>query len=153
MLNRTYPNCTIRFTAMLMFGLLISFSSFAQVSSDTCTMPAYPEIKFAPASITLSQAAKNSLTAIAKKLKTSPGCNLSVIAHGYKTVKAQQLGWDRIMNVMEYLYAQGIPEERLLFSNGYEGNPNTVELVATMEDGPHLVPPPYPPASKRKKTK
>ena len=57
------------------------------------------------------------------------------------------------MTVIEYLYSKGIPEDQFIFTIGYEGDPLLVDLVATMEDGPTKIPPPYPPVSKIKRVK
>ncbi len=148
-----YAMSFVRFTTILFLLLVMSLASFAHTTSDTCKIPSSPGVKFIPSGIVLSTAAKNTLNGMAKKLKDNPTCRLNVIGHGYATYKAQQLGWDRVMTVIEYLYTKGIPEDQFIFTIGYDGNPNLVDLVATMEDGPTKIPPPYPPASKIKRVK
>ena len=148
-----YTISFVRCITMFFLLLMMSLTSFAHTSSDTCKIPASPGVKFSPSGIVLSTAAKNTLNGMAKKLKVNPTCRINVIGHGYNTYKAQQLGWDRVMTVIEYLYSKGVPEEQFIFTIGYDGDPNLVDLVATMEDGPTKIPPPYPPASKIRRVK
>ena len=148
-----YAMSFVRCTTVFYLLLVMSLSSFAYTPADTCKIPSSPGVKFIPSSIVLSTAAKNTLNGMAKKLKDNPTCRLNVIGHGYNSYKAQQLGWDRVMTVIEYLYTKGVPEEQFIFTIGYDGDPNLVDLVPTMEDGPSKIPPPYPPASKIKRVK
>jgi len=39
---------------------------------------------------------------------------------------------------------QGSSESRLVFSDGQDGDVNTVDLLGTTEDGPNTVPAPHP---------
>ena len=142
-----------RFATIVFILLIVSFSAFAQTGPDTCTIAKSPGIRFAGSGILLSTTARNTLTAMAKKLKAAPYCKLAVRSHGANSYKTQQLGWDRTMTVIEYLYSKGIPEDQLVFQYGYEGDPNLVELITSMEDGPPTVPPPFPGLSKRLKPK
>lgn len=148
-----YAMSVVRCATIFCLLLVMSLVSFADTPSDTCKIPSSPGVKFIPSGIVLSTAAKNTLNGMVKKLKANPSCKLNVIGHGYNTYKAQQLGWDRVMTIIEYLYAKGIPEGQFIFTIGYDGDPNLVDLVPTMEDGPGKIPPPYPPASKIKRVK
>lgn len=148
-----YAMSFVRCSTTFYLLLVMSLTSFAHTPSDTCKIAASPGVKFISSGIVLGTAAKNTLNDMAKKLKANPSCKLNVIAHGYNTYKAQQLGWDRVMTVIEYLYSKGIPEDQFIFTIGYEGDPLLVDLVATMEDGPPRIPPPYAPVSKIRRVK
>jgi len=62
-----------------------------------------------------------------------------------------QLGWDRVNTVIKYLVEQqGISESRLIFSLSDGGDPNTVDLIGTTEEGPNTIPSPFPQYQKSK---
>ena len=55
------------------------------------------------------------------------------------------MSWDRVNAVMKFLVEkQGIADNRIIFEYGTEGDPNTVDLMPTTENGPNSVPAPHP---------
>jgi hypothetical protein len=65
----------------------------------------------------------------------------------------QQLSWDRVNTVINYLVEkQGISSDRLIFKYGETGgDPNTIDLRAAQGDeGPNTVPAPHPNLRKSK---
>ena len=55
------------------------------------------------------------------------------------------------MLVIRYLVEkQGISDNRIIFEYGTEGDPLTVDLMGTTEEGPNTVPAPHPNLQKSK---
>ena len=88
----------------------------------------------------------------AQKLNDNQGCNVTVNDY-YKASdkRSQQLSWDRVNTVIKYLVEQqGISESRLIFNLNAGGDPNTVDMMGTTEQGPNSVPAPFPNLQKSK---
>ena len=66
--------------------------------------------------------------------------------HGGASKREQQLSWDRVESVINYLVEkQGISRDRFVFKYGEEGDSNTVDLQdCSGEEGPNMVPAPHP---------
>ena len=79
-----------------------------------------------------------------KIAKRNPACKLKVMGYGATSNKVQTTSWDRVYSVMMYLIKKGYKKDLLIFIYGMEGDPNTVDLVATTEEGPDMVPVPNP---------
>jgi len=110
-----------------------------------CDLGMLPSIQFTGKSVSISTAAQSSLSAVAQQLQSNPDCRVRVVGHGASDKRAQQLSWDRTNAVIRYLVEkQGISESRFIFSYGQEGDPNTVDLEGTTEEGPNTVPAPNP---------
>jgi OmpA-OmpF porin, OOP family len=115
------------------------------VVSGDCKITDLPSIQFRGNTVKLSRDAESILASIASQLKANPGCRVRVSGHGPSNKAAQQLSWDRVNAIVRYLVErQGIADNRIIFEYGTEGDPNTVDLMGTTEEGPNSVPAPHP---------
>jgi outer membrane protein OmpA-like peptidoglycan-associated protein len=113
-------------------------------NAGECSIGALPSVQF-KGSTKLSKNAQAVLASAAAKLRATPACNVKVIGYGASSKSAQQQSWERVNAVIMYLVEkQGIAESRLLFVYAQDGDPNTVDLQGTTEDGPNSVPAPHP---------
>ena len=112
-----------------------------------CGIGDLPSITFTGRSVTLSRDAQALLASVAQKLRNSPTCRIAVIGYGESSKAAQQLSWDRVNAVINYLVdREGISADRFIWRSGQTGGAeNTVDLQdATGEEGPNTVPAPHP---------
>jgi len=113
-----------------------------------CNMSSVPSISFIKGSTKLSTDAQTLLASTADRLKNNPACKLVVSGYAEASKVSQQLSWDRVNAVINFLVEkQGISSDRLVFKYGQSaGDLNTVDLSATAEvtDGPNTVPAPHP---------
>jgi outer membrane protein OmpA-like peptidoglycan-associated protein len=113
-----------------------------------CNMSTVPRISFAKGTSKLSTDAQALLASTADRLKNNPACKLVVTGYAEESKASQQLSWDRVSAVINYLSEkQGISSERFVFKYGQSaGDLNTVDLNATGEvtEGPNTVPAPHP---------
>ena len=112
-----------------------------------CGIGDLPSISFSGRSVTLSNDAKALLASVAQKMRNNPNCVVAVMGYGVSSKAAQQLSWDRVNAVINYLTEkEGITSGRFIFRYGQEGgDENTVDLKdATGEEGPNTVPAPHP---------
>ena len=122
----------------------------AAVPVATCSekMGALPSISFKAKSNNLSDDAKAVLSTVAAKLRNNPGCKVVVIGYCSSDKREQQLSWDHVNAVINYMVdKEGISADRFIFNYGQEGGDcNTVDLRAAAdgEDGPNMVEPPHP---------
>jgi outer membrane protein OmpA-like peptidoglycan-associated protein len=109
---------------------------------------ALPSVSFKTGSNKLSDDAMAVLATVASKLRNNPGCKVVVIGYCSSSKKEQQLSWDHVNAVINYLVdKEGISADRFIFNYGQEGGDcNTVDLRAANEgeDGPNMVEPPHP---------
>ena len=109
---------------------------------------ALPSVSFKANSTKLSDDAKAVLSTVAAKLRNNPGCKVVVIGYCASDKKQQQLSWDHVNAVINYLVdKEGVSADRFIFNYGQEGGDcNTVDLraAAAGEDGPNTVEPPHP---------
>jgi outer membrane protein OmpA-like peptidoglycan-associated protein len=116
----------------------------------TCAekLGALPSVAFKAGSNKLSDDAKAVLSTVAAKLRNNPGCKAVVIGYCSSNKKEQQLSWDHVNAVINYMVdKEGISADRFIFNYGQEGGDcNTVDLRAAAEgeDGPNNVEPPHP---------
>lgn len=107
-----------------------------------------PNVHFKPKSTKLDDDAKAVLATVAAKLRNEPGCKVVVIGYCSSDKKQQQLSWDHVNAVINYLVdKEGINADRFIFNYGQEGGDcDTVDLRAAAEgeDGPNTVEPPHP---------
>ena len=114
-------------------------------SSDCISTDDLPSIPFNNGSAKLSNEAIVLLETVALKLKANPQCKIKISAHGSMNKMDQQLSWDKANSVNRYLVQRtGIAPSRIIFEYGTEGNPDTVDLIFTTEDGPNTQPAPHP---------
>lgn len=111
-----------------------------------CTIGSLPSVQFASGSVALNSSANSILDAAASQIKANPNCKICVVGHGGASKREQQLSWDRVNAVINYLVEnQGISRDRFVFKYGEEGDANTVDLQdCTGEEGPNMVPAPHP---------
>jgi len=112
-----------------------------------CSIGDLPSITFKGRTVTLSKDNKALLATAAEKMRNNPNCKVAVIGYGESSKAAQQLSWDRVNAVINYLVEkEGISSDRFIFRYGQSGGEeNTVDLKdATGEEGPNTVPAPHP---------
>jgi outer membrane protein OmpA-like peptidoglycan-associated protein len=112
-----------------------------------CNVGDLPSITFKGRSVVLSKDAQALLASTAEKLKNNPNCKIAVIGYGESSKAAQQLSWDRVNAVINYLVEkEGLNADRFIFRYGQSGGEeNTVDLKdGTGEEGPNTVPAPHP---------
>jgi|GEM_PF-2871636 len=131
---------------ILMLFLCISFTMTfygQKADANLCNITDLPSVQFRSNSSKLLPSAQGILTSVGNQLKNNPTCKAKVTGYGDASKRGQQLSWDRVNAVIKYLVEEmGISEDRCLFLYGQSGNPNTVDLMPTTEDGPHSVPAP-----------
>ncbi|HUR66015.1 MAG TPA: OmpA family protein [Chitinophagaceae bacterium] len=122
----------------------------AVVAEKTCSekLGALPSVSFKAKSNALSDDAKAVLSTVAAKLRNNPGCKVVVIGYCSSDKREQQLSWDHVNAVINYMVdKEGISADRFIFNYGQEGGDcNTVDIRAAAEgeDGPNTVEPPHP---------
>lgn len=115
------------------------------VQPGDCKISDLPSIQFKGSTVKLSKDAEAILAGVANQLKANPGCKVRVSGHGASNKQAQQLSWDRVNAVIRFMVErQGISDNRIIFEYGTEGDPQTVDLMGTTEEGPNSVPAPHP---------
>ena len=113
-----------------------------------CAIGDLPSVSFKSNSAAISKDAQAVLETVAGRMRNSPNCKVVVAGYGEPSKASQQLSWDRVNAVINYLVdKQGISIDRFVFRFGQtEGDPNTVDLRAATEgeEGPNTVPAPHP---------
>ncbi len=115
--------------------------------SSGCNIGDLPSVQFRARSVALSNDAKALLTSAAQRIRSNPTCRIAVVGYCSSTKSEQQLSWDRVNAVINYLVEkEGISSDRLIFKYGEPGGDcNTVDLRdGTQEEGPTTVPAPFP---------
>ena len=116
----------------------------------TCAeqLGALPSVSFKASSNNLTDDAKAVLSTVAAKMRNTPGCKVVVIGYCSSDKRQQQLSWDHVNKVINYLVdKEGISADRFIFNYGQaDGDCNTVDLRAAAEgeDGPNNIEPPHP---------
>lgn len=117
------------------------------VVGTRCNIGDLPSVTFRARSVALSNDAKALLASAAQRIKSNPNCRIAVVGYCSSTKSEQQLSWDRVNAIINYLVEQeGIGSDRLIFKYGEPGGDcNTVDLRdGTNEEGPNTVPAPFP---------
>jgi outer membrane protein OmpA-like peptidoglycan-associated protein len=127
----------------------------AVVESDCASkLGALPSITFPNKSVTVSNDAKSLLATVASRMRNNSECKVVVIGYCSSDKREQQLSWDRVNAVINYLVEkEGISADRFIFQYGQDGGDcNTVDLrgAAAGEEGPNTVPAPHPNLRKNK---
>jgi outer membrane protein OmpA-like peptidoglycan-associated protein len=109
---------------------------------------ALPSVTFTGRSVSLNKDAQSLLATVGSRMRNNPECKVVVVGYCNSTKQEQQLSWDRVNAVINYLVEkEGISSDRFIFQYGQEGGDcNTVDLrgAATGEEGPNTVPAPHP---------
>ncbi|MES2648592.1 MAG: OmpA family protein [Bacteroidota bacterium] len=110
-----------------------------------CNIGSLPSVQFT-SGVAVNTAGQSILDAAAAQIKANPACKICVVGHGGASKREQQLSWDRVESVINYLVEkQGISRDRFVFKYGEEGDNNTVDLQdCSGEEGPNMVPAPHP---------
>ena len=117
------------------------------VGKSKCNIGSLPSITFKGKSVTLSNDAKALLASVAQKMKENSECKVAVVGYCSSSKSEQQLSWDRVNAIINYLVdKEGISDTRFVFKFGEEGGDcNTVDLMdGTNDEGPTTVPAPHP---------
>jgi outer membrane protein OmpA-like peptidoglycan-associated protein len=117
------------------------------IAGTRCNIGDLPSVTFRARSVALSNDAKALLASAAQRIKANPNCRIAVVGYCSSTKSEQQLSWDRVNAIINYLVEQeGIGSDRLIFKYGEPGGDcNTVDLRdGTNEEGPTTVPAPFP---------
>jgi outer membrane protein OmpA-like peptidoglycan-associated protein len=113
-----------------------------------CDLGDLPSVTFKGNSATVSKDAEAVLTTVADKMRNSPECKVVVTGYGEPSKSSQQLSWDRVNAVINYMVdKQGISSDRFIFRFGETGgDATTVDIRAATESdaGPNTVPAPHP---------
>jgi outer membrane protein OmpA-like peptidoglycan-associated protein len=130
------PDCCKVIDSLLQYGI-----------RGRCNIGDLPSITFKGKTVTLSNDAKALLASVAQKMRDNSECKVAVVGYCSSSKSEQQLSWDRVNAVINYLVdKEGIGTDRFIFKYGQEGGDcNTVDLKdGTQEEGPTTVPAPHP---------
>ena len=123
-------------------------------SDCAISMGPLPSVTFKQGAIKISDDAKALLATVGSRLRNSPECKVVVVGYCSSNKREQQLSWDRVNAVINYLVEkEGLSADRFIFQYGQEGGDcNTVDLRAAGEGeaGPNTVPAPHPNLRKNK---
>jgi outer membrane protein OmpA-like peptidoglycan-associated protein/opacity protein-like surface antigen len=118
------------------------------VKSCVTMIGSLPSLAFRSGSVALDANAKSALATVAARLRNNPGCKIVVSGYCASSKREQQLSWDRVNAVINYMVdSEGMTPDRFIFNYGQEGGDcNTVDMRAANdgEDGPNTVEPPHP---------
>ena len=118
-----------------------------------CGIGDLPSVSFKARTVTLSNDTKAVLASVAEKMRNNAACRVAVVGYGESNKAAQQLSWDRVNGVINYMVEkEGISQDRFVFKYGQgDGAADTVDLrEATSDDVPNSVPAPSPNLRKKK---
>lgn len=118
-----------------------------------CNIGDLPSITFKGKGVALNNDAKALIAGVASKIRDNSECKIAVIGYCASSKSEQQLSWDRVNAVINYLVEkEGISADRFIFKYGQEGGDcNTVDLRdGTQEEGPNTVPAPHPNLRRRR---
>ena len=87
------------------------------VKKAGCGIGDLPSVSFTGRSVSLSKDAKAVLAGVADKMRDNADCKVAVYGYGESSKAAQQLSWDRVNAVINYLVEkEGISEDRFIFN-------------------------------------
>lgn len=130
------PDCCKTIDSLMQYGI-----------RGRCNIGDLPSITFRGRTVTLSNDARALLASVAQKLRDNSECKIAVVGYCSSSKSEQQLSWDRVNSVINYLIEkEGLGSDRFIFKYGQEGGDcNTVDLRdGTQEEGPTTVPAPHP---------
>ncbi len=112
---------------------------------DSCYDGGVTSVEFKMGSTALS---KHGILLLDSALTKINAINCRIKIVGYvpdaTSENKEQISWDKVFIVREYLKGKGISKDRFIFSYGNPGDPNIIDLIPTTEEGPHIVPAPHP---------
>jgi outer membrane protein OmpA-like peptidoglycan-associated protein len=130
------PDCCKVIDSLMQYGI-----------RGRCNIGDLPSVTFKGRSVSLSKDAKALIAGVASKIRDNSECKIAVIGYCSSSKSEQQLSWDRVNAVINYLVEkEGISADRFIFKYGQEGGDcNTVDLRdGSQEEGPNTVPAPHP---------
>jgi outer membrane protein OmpA-like peptidoglycan-associated protein len=130
------PDCCKVIDSLMQYGL-----------RGRCNIGDLPSITFKGRAVSLNNDSRALLQGVASKIRDNSECKIAVVGYCSSTKSEQQLSWDRVNSVINYLVEkEGISSDRFIFLYGQEGGDcNTVDLRdGTQEEGPTTVPAPHP---------
>ncbi|MEP7256877.1 MAG: OmpA family protein [Flavitalea sp.] len=136
------PDCCKMIDSLMQYGV-----------RGRCNIGDLPSLTFKGRSVTLNNDAKALMAGIAQKIRDNSECKVAVIGYCASSKSEQQLSWDRVNAVINYLVEkEGVSADRFIFKYGQEGGDcNTVDLRdGTQDEGPTTVPAPHPNLRRRK---
>lgn len=136
------PDCCKVLDSLMQYGI-----------RGRCNIGDLPSITFKGKGVTLNNDAKALITSVAQKIRDNSECKIAVIGYCSSSKSEQQLSWDRVNAVINYLVEkEGISGDRFIFKYGQEGGDcNTIDLRdGTQEEGPNTVPAPHPNLRRRR---
>lgn len=104
-------------------------------------------VSFTGRTAKIAQAAQSQLAVLAAQMQANPDCKVVITGSGNKNKVQQQLSWDRVNAVIDYMSnTHGIDRNRFIFHYGQPGDPNSVMYRSAVpgEVGPSTVAPPFP---------
>ncbi|TAD83821.1 MAG: hypothetical protein EAY75_14345 [Bacteroidetes bacterium] len=121
-------------------------TKIAKVETSSCSIGSLPPVQFASGTVKFGKDAESSLMSAAAQIKANPLCKICVIGHGGASKREQQLSWDRVNAVINYMVEkQGISRDRFVFKYGEDGDANTVDFQdCTGDEGSNTIPAPFP---------
>ena len=123
--------------------LIVSVDSLAQSSIDTCE-PISVDIFFKGKNVRLTPRARAKLDSVYNIMKHDTICKIRVAGHGAANEEDQQISWDKVETVLQYLVGMGIDKNNFVLYYGIEGDPEIVNVASSKEEGPHWIPAPIP---------
>jgi outer membrane protein OmpA-like peptidoglycan-associated protein len=130
------PDCCKVIDSLMQYGI-----------RGRCNIGDLPSVTFKGRSVSLSKDAQAMMAGVASKIRDNSECKIAVIGYCASSKSEQQLSWDRVNAVINYLVEkEGVSADRFIFKYGQEGGDcNTVDLRdGTQEEGPTTVPAPHP---------
>lgn len=118
-----------------------------------CGIGDLPSVSFRGRTVALSNDAKAVLASVAEKMRNNAACRVAVVGYGESNKAAQQLSWDRVNAVINYMVEkEGLSQDRFVFKYGQgDGAADTVDLrEASADDVPNSVPAPSPNLRRRR---
>jgi len=130
------PDCCKVIDSLMQYGI-----------RGRCNIGDLPSVTFRGRTVSLNNETRSLLASAASKIRENSECKIAVVGYCASNKSEQQLSWDRVNAVINYLVErEGISSDRLIFKYGQEGGDcNTVDLRdGTQEEGPNTVPAPHP---------
>jgi outer membrane protein OmpA-like peptidoglycan-associated protein len=136
----------ISLLTFILIGLLLSSPGRTFAQSAPCGDIAPSNVTFAPGSYTINTTAESLLNTLADKMRANPDCKVVVVGGAGGTKFDQQLSWDHVNSVIEYMSEhQNIDRARFIFN--YEGVAPENQVICRGayegEEGPSNVAPPH----------
>lgn len=116
-----------------LFTVFFFYSLFC--AAQKSPMYDFPSVTFKPGSFILSDSAKHNLNEVAATLQKHPQHGVLVISYSSLTKQAQQLSWERVNVVMNYLAAQKISKDRMIYRHGQPYGEEDIVDIQNFNDG------------------